>query len=259
MSFASSATSLRQRFYVQWNGATDVAWPNAEYTPTPGTAWVRVSLGFGDTFQPYLGTNSHSRTAGVFTAEIFEPPDTQDAAAWAKADTIAGIFRRADFDGFKFGEPSAMEAPLPDSEPWYRVTVEVPYYRHWLPSEVDELASYPTLNVSQAAHGFVVGEWLYAASGTWAKAQATAAATLAYPAVVTRVIDATKFQVTLPGGKANLPSHGLGTAGTKVWLSQGTAGADTATEPSTGLAQQVAKVWDADHLIVMDYQPVDKG
>jgi hypothetical protein len=259
MSFATSASSLRQRFYVQWNGATDVAWPNVEYEPTTGSAWVRVSPGLGDSFQPYLGLTSRTRTAGLFIAEIFEPPDSGDAAGWAKADTIAGIFRRADFDGFKFGEPSAMETTLPEAEPWFRITVEAPYYRHWSPSEVDELASYPTLNVTQAAHGFVVGEWLSQEAGTWAKAQADAAATLSYPAVVTRVIDTTEFQVTLPGGKANLPSHGLGLGGTKVWLSQATAGADTVTEPSTGLAQQVAKVWDADHLIVMDYQPVDKG
>jgi hypothetical protein len=105
----------------------------------------------------------------------------------------------------------------------------------------------------------VVGEWVKATSGTWGKAQADAEANLSFPAVVTAALGGTSYQVALPGAKANLPAHGLGTAGTKVWLSQATAGAATATEPTSGLAQQLGKVFDADHIIVMDFPVPDLG
>jgi hypothetical protein len=234
---------------------TAVSWPNQEFTPATGTPYLRLTVRNGESGQPYLGIASKRRSAGVVFGEVFVPSGKGDGAARGLADAFAAMFRNVQHDGITYREPSPREA-LVQEEPWYRWIVEVPYYRDWLPSGADEVASYNALVITQAAHGFVLGNWLYASAGVWAKAQADAEATLSSPvAVVTTVISSSQVRVTTPGGKANLPAHGLGASGTKVYLSAATAGAATATAPATGFVQQVATVWDADHLIVHDYNP----
>ena len=86
-----------------------------------------------------------------------------------------------------------------------------------------------TDRVTQASHGFVVGEVLYLNGSTYAKALATAANTAEVVGVVSRVIDASTFELTLSGEISGL--SGL-TPGEVYFLSAATAGALTVTEPS---------------------------
>lgn len=258
MSFAAEGTAILNRIMTQWAGATPISWPNVNFTPAAGQSHVRVTIRNGTSLQPYIGKHSKRRSVGVVFGEVMVPENTGDGSARGLADDFAALFRDVRVSGITFGEPSARQSTLQE-KPWFRWLVEVPYYRDWSPQGVDEMASYPQLYVSQVAHGFSLGDWLNADGGVWSEAQADDAATLSYPAVVTHVESANRFAVTLPGGKANLPSHGFGAAGAKVWLSQATAGLGTATEPTTGLAQQVARVWDADHLIVVALPTINKG
>ena len=86
-----------------------------------------------------------------------------------------------------------------------------------------------TDKVSQASHGFVVGDVLYLNGSVYAKAIATAANTAEVVGVVSRVIDASTFEMTLSGEISGLT--GL-TAGEVYFLSASTAGLLTVTEPS---------------------------
>lgn len=86
-----------------------------------------------------------------------------------------------------------------------------------------------TDRVTQASHGFVVGEVLYLNGSTYTKAIATAANTAEVVGVVSRVIDASTFELTLSGEISGL--SGL-TPGEVYFLSAATAGALTVTEPS---------------------------
>ena len=86
-----------------------------------------------------------------------------------------------------------------------------------------------TDKVSQASHGFVVGDVLYLNGSVYAKAIATAANTAEVVGVVSRVIDASTFEMTLSGEISGLT--GL-TAGEVYFLSASTAGLLTLTEPS---------------------------
>lgn len=91
--------------------------------------------------------------------------------------------------------------------------------------------------VTQASHGFVVGDVLYLNGSTYTKASASAAATSEVVGVVSRIIDANTFDVTLNGELTGLVAssyteNALPATGQAVFLST-TAGKLTITEPST--------------------------
>ena len=83
--------------------------------------------------------------------------------------------------------------------------------------------------VTQASHGFVVGDVLWLNGSTYAKAKADAANTAEVVGMVSRVIDAGTFELTLSGEVTGLT--GL-VAGEVYFLSPSTDGAMTITEPS---------------------------
>jgi hypothetical protein len=90
--------------------------------------------------------------------------------------------------------------------------------------------------VSAASHGFVAGDVLYSNAGTYAKAKADVAATSEVVGMVTGAT--TNYFVLAKTGKVTKTAWGL-TAGTTYFLSEATAGAITATEPS--VAGQISK------------------
>jgi hypothetical protein len=87
-----------------------------------------------------------------------------------------------------------------------------------------------TRSISQATHGFVVGDVLRLSSGTYIKAQANSAAGAQAVGIVSEVPNNNNFSLTLSGYVTGL--SGL-TAGTVYYLSDSVAGALTATEPVT--------------------------
>lgn len=84
--------------------------------------------------------------------------------------------------------------------------------------------------INQASHGFVVGNVLYLNGATYTKAIATSSAAAEVVGVVSRVVDANNFELTLSGEISGLT--GL-TAGAVYFLSDSVAGTYSLTEPST--------------------------
>ena len=90
-----------------------------------------------------------------------------------------------------------------------------------------------TRSITQASHGFAVGDVIRSSgsAGAFAKAQADTAANAETIGIVTTVTDANTFIVTTEGFiTAGVPTA---TAGTAYYLSSSSAGALTATEPSS--------------------------
>lgn len=83
--------------------------------------------------------------------------------------------------------------------------------------------------ITQASHGFVVGDVLYLNGSTYAKAKSDAANTAEVVGVVSSVLSSSQFQLTLSGEVSGLT--GL-VAGEVYFLSAATAGALTTTEPT---------------------------
>lgn len=93
-----------------------------------------------------------------------------------------------------------------------------------------------TKSITQASHGFAVGDVLKFASSVYAKAQADSAANAEVVGIISAVADVNTFTLTTVGYVSGL--SGL-TANTTYFLSASTAGLLTATEPST--AGQISK------------------
>lgn len=84
--------------------------------------------------------------------------------------------------------------------------------------------------ITQASHGFAIGDVLYLSGSTYTKAIATAANTAEVVGMVSRIVDSNTFEMTISGEVTGL--SGL-TAGEAYFLSPTTAGAMTVTEPTT--------------------------
>lgn len=95
-------------------------------------------------------------------------------------------------------------------------------------SSGDEVVPF-TIAVSQASHGFAVGDWLRHNGTSYSKAQADTSSHAWVAGVVVEVVDTSNF-VLQNGGYTDVLS-GL-TAGTLYYLSPTSAGSMTATEPT---------------------------
>lgn len=92
--------------------------------------------------------------------------------------------------------------------------------------------------ITQASHGFAVGDVLYLSGSTYTKAIATAANTAEVVGIVSRVVSSSQFEMTLSGEISGLiaSSFAEGTlpaVGEALFLSDSVAGKLTITEPST--------------------------
>ena len=112
-----------------------------------------------------------------------------------------------------------------------------------------------SIAVTQSSHGFAVGEALKSSgsNGAYAKAQADSAANAEVVGIVTVVTDSNNFTLTLNGMIRIAGAVPNETAGTALFLSAGTAGALTATEPSTSgqISKPVAIVTTANTEMIL--------
>ena len=126
--------------------------------------------------------------------------------------------------------------------------------RNWIQAQQNEARTFDyhemdgqfLVKVEATAHGKTVGQAVLV-DGTLA--QADAVANLA-DGVVAIVTDADVYYIsTQPGQLIRWTAHGLGAAGTLLWLSQSTPGLIVTTEPTSGIAQPLGKVVDADTIL----------
>lgn len=87
-----------------------------------------------------------------------------------------------------------------------------------------------TKTITQSAHGFSAGNWVYLNGSSYALAKADSSTTAESVGVVSSVVDANNFVLTQLGYVTGFSSL---TAGSVYWLSDSSAGAMTATMPTT--------------------------
>lgn len=125
MTLAEIEAALRQHFNDNWD-KTDIAWPNKDYTPTTGNAWVRYSFVPGETFGDEVGDtgNEAGHRNLVLKIQVFAPLDSGSLTATGYADDIEALFRRASLSGVYVDEPYTT-INGPDGS-WFQVTVNIP-------------------------------------------------------------------------------------------------------------------------------------
>lgn len=130
MSFATEANAIRSRFSTEWGATTSIAWPNVAFTPTTGTAWVRLSILPSGADQAEIGV-AGSRTFrhdGTVLIEVFVPENSGDGQARTYAEQAAAIFRGVTAGGVRYGAPHTVTNGN-DGAGWFVVSVWCPYMR----------------------------------------------------------------------------------------------------------------------------------
>lgn len=103
---------------------TDIAWDGVEYSPTPGTSWVRLTVLPGE--DQFLTLDNY-RQVGLVIIQIFTPENQGSTTARGYADTITGIFRNVKQSGVLFRMPTTSRHGI--SEGWYQMNISIPYWR----------------------------------------------------------------------------------------------------------------------------------
>jgi len=123
-------------------------------------------------------------------------------------------------------------------------------------NQIDSVSTPSTLtetNIAQTAHGLAALDAVRFDGTNWVKAIANADGSGAAQAIVSSVIDANTFDVVTKG-VFTITGHGL-TVANYYWLDQTTAGAIVSTAPTSGTAQSVLFVRDANTISVNIEQP----
>lgn len=105
------------------------------------------------------------------------------------------------------------------------------------------------IETAQVAHGLAAGDLVYVSAGGWGLADAADEDKIDAGFVLAALDADTVLIVTQHGTAIRLPGHGLGSRGAMTWLAQGSPGALTATEPSSGIIRRVGPVLDADTVL----------
>jgi hypothetical protein len=72
----------------------DVAWPNAVYTPTIGTMYLRPTFLPGDTDPAAIGSTAQDVTSGLYQIDIYAESGRGQIEILEMADRIADQFKR---------------------------------------------------------------------------------------------------------------------------------------------------------------------
>jgi len=111
--------------------------------------------------------------------------------------------------------------------------------------------------ITQAAHGFTMLDAVRFDGTNWVKAVADTTGASAAQAIVSNLFSASKFEITTKG-PITVATHGL-TVANYYWLDQTTAGASTSVAPTSGTAQALMFVRDANTIFVNIGQPAVIG
>jgi len=133
MTYEAAHSALRARFETQWASATDIAWPNVEFTPPDDDDWVRFVISDTGAFQASMGDpgNNIHRHTGVVTIMIFTRLGLGDEAGLEYADLATAIFRGWEdaATGLRFREPPFVRQVPGQAHKWYHINVLCPYER----------------------------------------------------------------------------------------------------------------------------------
>lgn len=120
--------------------ATQIAWPNRDFTPPQKASWISVTIQNGDAAQLDLaGPYSTHRHPGMVVVQVFVPANWGDKTALDLADEVAALFRRQQVSlkvdevekgAMVFRSPSVRVIGVDGA--FFQVNVNVPFVRDYI-------------------------------------------------------------------------------------------------------------------------------
>ena len=132
MSFDAVRTALDTLMAATF--VANVAYENAEYTPTVGTDWKRVTFLPTEPTQASLGTNGHNRLMGIYQVSVFAEVGKGPKAAEDAAELVITAFKRGTsltaVGGVTTRIERAWRGPAIQESDWYHVPVSVSWFAY---------------------------------------------------------------------------------------------------------------------------------
>lgn len=110
---------------TEWNDATEIAWPNVEFTPPDGEIWLQVDILWGDGFVETMEPTGRNRLYGLVQLTLSGPLGEAQGALMTQVDTARDMLNRWTGSGVEFRAASP-PVPLADEE-WNKVVISVPF------------------------------------------------------------------------------------------------------------------------------------
>jgi len=122
MNFDQAEAEIRAHFNTQWNGLTEIAWPDVQFTK-PDDTWVRFTAQENDGFQNTIGSPGSNafRHTGIVTVQVFQPQGQASKDARDKAQKAIEAFQGMDVNGIHFFDVQARQ--VGNDRGWYQINV----------------------------------------------------------------------------------------------------------------------------------------
>jgi hypothetical protein len=130
MNFNEIEAEIRKYFDTQWNGLTEIAWPDVEFTLPDGESWVRFNCQETTGRQVSIGSpgSNRFRHFGFVFIQIFQPGGQGSQDARDKAVIALGAFMGATTtNGVYFYDVTARQVGN-DGNGFYQINVVASYY-----------------------------------------------------------------------------------------------------------------------------------
>jgi len=109
------------------SGAPDIAYPNINYEPTTGSAYLRANMIPVETLQASLGTSGKDETNGILQIDVVQPAGEGRSTL---PDSIADHFKRGtvmSYNGVNVRVRSVSIGSAIREEAWYFVPVSIDF------------------------------------------------------------------------------------------------------------------------------------
>jgi len=103
-SFQDIRTAVEARLSAKWT-TTAISWDNVPYTPIAETPFIRLLINEVSSQQISMATIPCHRIIGLIHIPIMVPVGTGTQVACGYADTLAGVFRNANFSSITCRSP----------------------------------------------------------------------------------------------------------------------------------------------------------
>lgn len=118
--------------------ASQIAWPNAEFSPTIGTKWIRPTVIPGETLSPGVSADTSEDHQGLLQISLFYPAGSGALSAQRDASIILEHFAkdtqmlRVDVT-VTISKAPWREAAIQETD-WYHIPLRIPYRALVVPS-----------------------------------------------------------------------------------------------------------------------------
>ena len=123
--FQDIRQSIETRLADNWT-ATDISWDNIPYTPLPETPFIRLLINEVDAQQISMANIPCHRIIGIIHILVMVPIGTGTNTARGYVDSLADIFRNANFDGITCRSPKIVR--VGDVGEYYQYSVLVNFW-----------------------------------------------------------------------------------------------------------------------------------